>query len=464
MAGPQHHELPRHDATLEELGYAQELKRTMSLGDVVIFGLIYMVPMAPLAVFGIIYNFSHGMPALVYVVAGIAMVFSAMSYKEMAKRFPVAGSVYSYVRLGINRFFGFVSGWAILLDYLLLPALLSVFAAAAMTSVLPGVPGFVWVILFVVLAAAINLRGITLTAGMNLVFLVLQCLVLAVFVVGAAVAVAQGRGAFSLGPVFRADEFSWEIVFGAIPIAALSYIGFDAISTLNEEAKGGGRTVSKATMIVLVVVTLLFVAQVYLAAIFVPAGTVFEDGDPVNNAFYDIAGQVVGPWFKVVITLTSALVAIFANSIASQATSSRLVFSMARDRQLPAVFAKVGKHQVPRNAMFLVAGLSLVVGIVGTTQQELLTTLVTFGALTAYILLNVAVVVHFGIRRRSRHWFLHWTSPLLGTLVLGYALWNANPHAQLLGLGWLLIGIGIAGYWAFRERGTDTGSAAPAGH
>ncbi|MFF8773536.1 APC family permease [Kitasatospora sp. NPDC015120] len=434
----------------------------MSLGDVVAFGLIYMVPMAPLAVFGIIYNFSHGMPALVYVVAGVAMVFSAMSYKEMAKRFPVAGSVYSYVRLGINRFFGFVSGWAILLDYLLLPALLSVFAAAAMTSVLPGVPEFVWVILFVVLAAAVNLRGITLTAGMNLVFLVIQCLVLAVFVIGAAVAVAQGRGAFTLDPVFRADEFSWEIVFGAIPIAALSYIGFDAISTLNEEAKGGGRTVSKATMVVLVVVTLLFVTQVYLAAVFVPADTVFADGDPVNNAFYDIAGKVVGPWFKVVITLTSALIAIFANSIASQATSSRLVFSMARDRQLPAVFAEVGKHQVPRNAMFLIAGLSLVIGIAGTTRQELLTTLVTFGALTAYILLNIAVIVHFGIRGRSRNWFLHWTSPLLGTLVLGYALWNADPHAQLLGLGWLLVGIGIAGSWAFRTRHPDTEAAATA--
>ncbi|WP_449277662.1 APC family permease [Leucobacter sp. GX24907] len=431
-------------AQLEELGYTQELKRSMSLTDVVVYGLIYMVPMAPLAVFGIIYNFSGGTPALVYVVAAFAMVFSAISYKEMAKRFPIAGSVYSYVRLGLNRFVGFIAGWAILLDYLLLPALLSVFAAAAMTSLVPGIPEFVWVIVFVVLAATVNLRGITLTAGMNKIFLLIQLVVLAIFVVGALVAVAQGRAELSFAPFFQTDEFSWAIVFGAIPIAALSFIGFDAISTLNEEAKGGGPTVSKATMIVLVAVTLLFVIQVYLASIFVPVGTEFAEGDATNNAFYYIAGDVVGGWFQVLITLTSALIAIFANSIASQATSSRLVFSMARDRQLPKFLSYVSGRQVPRNAMLLIAGLSLVIGVVGTAEQELLTTLVTFGALTAYILLNIAVIGHFAIAQRSRSFFIHLISPIIGTAVLAYALWSTGPLTKIIGVGWLIIGAVVA--------------------
>lgn len=439
---------------LEEFGYAQELKRSMSLTDVVVYGLIYMVPLATLPVFGIIYNFSGGMPALVYLVAAIAMFFSALSYKEMAKKFPIAGSVYSYVRIGLNRFVGFLAGWAILLDYLLLPALLSVFAAAAMVAVVPAIPAWVWIVVFVVLAAAINLRGIGLTAGMNMVFLAIQLIVLLIFVVGALIAVAQGKAAFTLDPIFQSAQFSWAIVFGAIPIAALSFIGFDAISTLNEEAKGGGAAVSKATMIVLFAITIIFVVQVYLAAIFVPTGTVFAAGDATNNAFYNIAGNVVGPWFKVVITLTSALIAIFANSIASQATSSRLVFSMARDGQLPRVLSRVSvKRQIPRNAMFLIAGLSLVIGIVGTSEQELLTTLVTFGALTAYILLHVAVIAHFGVKLRSRRLFVHWISPVLGILVLGYALWSANVNAKVLGLAWLLIGVGIALYFRFSKKG-----------
>ena len=445
-------------ATLERFGYQQELRRSMSLTDVVVYGLIYMVPMAPLPVFGIIFNFSAGMAGLVYLVAAFAMVFSALSYKEMALRYPIAGSVYSYVRMGLNDFVGFLAGWAILLDYLLLPALLSVFAAAAMVSLWSAVPAWTWIVVFVVLAAAINLGGISFTATMNKLFLSVQLIVLGIFIVWVLSDVANGRAHLALWPVFSSQHFSWGIVFGAIPIAALSFIGFDAISTLNEEARGGGRAVSKATMIVLVAVTVLFVLQVYLAAIYVPEGTTFADGASTNNAFYNIAGQVVGHWFKVLITLTSALIAIFANSIASQATSSRLVFSMARDKQLPHFLAYVSSRAVPRNAMLFIAGLSLVIGIIGTQEQALLTTLVTFGALTAYILLHVAVLTHFGIRGRSRHWFVHWASPMIGSAVLIYALWSADIHAKILGVCWLALGVLIATY--FRRSGrlqmTDT--------
>lgn len=433
---------------LEEFGYKQELRRSMSLSDVVVFGLIYMVPLAPLPVFGLIYNFSNGMAALVYIVAAIAMVFSAISYAEMAKRYPIAGSVYSYVQKGMNPFIGFIAGWAILLDYLLLPALLSVFAATAMVSLLPSIPAWVWVIAFVILAAIINLRGMKLTAGMNKIFLIIQMIVLGIFVIGALFALANGQATLSWSPIYHSTNFNWTIVFGAIPLAALSFIGFDAISTLNEEAKGGGQTVSKATMIVLVVVTILFVMQVYLASIFVPTGTYFADGNEVNNAFYNLSAQVVAPWFKVVITLTSALVAIFANSIASQATSSRLVFSMARDGKLPKFLAWVNpKTKAPQNSMLFIAILSLIIGVTGSAHQGFLTTLVTFGALTAYILLNLAVLYHFGIAHKSQRFFAHWISPVLGTAVLGYALWNTEIMTKIIGIGWLLLGIAVAIYF-----------------
>lgn len=431
---------------LEEFGYTQELRRSMSVTDVVVYGLIYMVPMAPVAVFGTIHAFAHGMSALVYVVAAIAMVFSAISYREMALRYPIAGSVYSYVRRGLRPFVGFVAGWAILLDYLLLPALLSVFAAVAMTSLVPAIPAWVWIAVFVVSAAAINLVGINFTARINLIFLGIQLVVLTVFVVAAIVTVAQGQGSFTLDPLYRPAGFSWGIVFGAIPLAALSFIGFDAISTLNEEAEGGGPAVARATMIVLVAVTVLFVTQVYFAAAFAPADGVFPNDTAELNAFYNISGTVLGDWFRVVVTLASALIAIFANSIASQATSSRLVFSMARDRQVPHFLAYVTpKRQVPQNAMFLIAGVSLVIGVVGAEQSTLLVTLVTFGALTAYIMLHVAVFWHLGIRGgHRRQIFAHIISPVLGAAVLLYALWSANTNAKVLGLSWMAIGIIIA--------------------
>lgn len=430
---------------LAELGYTQELKRSMSLTDVVVYGLIFMVPLAPAGVFGTIFNYSHGMTALIYLVAGVAMIFSALSYKEMAKDYPVAGSVYSYVRLGTTKLLGFLAGWAILLDYLLLPALLSILGASAMAVLAPDIPGWIWVVIFVGLAAAINLRGIVLTSRMNMIFLVIQIAAFAIFVGGALLAVAQGRAAFSLTPLYQPEFMTLALVFGAIPLAALAYIGFDAISTLNEEAKGGGRTVSRATMVVLVLVIVLFVSQVYLAALFVPTTEPFPPGDATNNAFYNIAGVVVAPWFKVAFTLVSALVALFANVLVSHATTSKMVFAMARDGQLPRVFARVSAvRRVPRTAMLTVAALSLAIGILAVGQIEILTLMVTFGALTAYILLHISVIIHFGIRNGSKKVFTHWISPILGIIVLGYALVSTSDLAKIVGLSWIAIGLIIA--------------------
>jgi amino acid transporter len=206
-------------------------------------------------------------------------------------------------------------------------------------------------------------------------------------------------------------------------------------------------------MIVLWTVTALFVVQVYIAAIFVPAGTVFADGDDTNNAFYNLTGQIMAHWFQVVVTLTAALIALFANIVASNATSSRLVFSMARDRQLPKILAKVNsKTKAPANAMIFVTVLSLIVGIFGVENPALLTSLVTFGALTAYILLHVSVLVHFGARLKSRKIFVHWVSPILGAAVLIYALWSASDNAKVVGLVWLAIGVVIAGYFRVTGR------------
>ncbi len=430
---------------LKALGYKQELNRTMTLTDVIIYGLIFMVPLAPVSVFGTIFNFAHGMVALVYVVAGAAMFFSALSYKEMAKEYPVAGSVYSYVRLGTTKFIGFLSGWAILLDYLLLPALLCILAASAMGALLPDVPGWIWVVAIIAVVAFINLRGIKLTARMNMIFLVIQGAALVIFVGGALVAISQGHAEFSIDPFFQPEFFSWDLVFTAIPVAALSYVGFDAISTLNEEAKGGGKAVSRATMIVLFLVIVLFVAQVYFAALFVPTSAPFDDGDATNNAFYYISETVVAPWFKIVFTLITALIALFANVLVSHATTSKMIFAMARDGQLPRRLAVVSeKHQVPTTAMILVTILTAIIGVLAVGQIDLIVTMVTFGALTAYILLHISVIQQFGIRAKSKKFFLHWISPLIGIAVLGYALYSTNENAKIVGLSWLVIGAIVA--------------------
>ena len=101
------------EAELEALGYRQELKRSLSLADLVVYGLVFIGPIAPFTVFGFVYNASHGMPPIVYAVGLVAMVFTAFSYMTMSHEVPVAGSVYAYVARGVGETAGFLAGWAI---------------------------------------------------------------------------------------------------------------------------------------------------------------------------------------------------------------------------------------------------------------------------------------------------------------------------------------------------------------
>jgi amino acid transporter len=444
-------------ARLRELGYEPELVRTLSVRDLVIHGLIYMVPLAPIGVFGILYNLSAGAVAAVYVIAAIAMLFSAISYKEMAQVFPLSGSTYSYVSLGTNRFLGFVSGWAILLDYLLLPALLCVLSASALTTIMPAVPAWMWVVLFVAITAVTNLLGMNVAAKMNKYSLYIQLAILAVFLSWAAVLVLQGHAHLTLDPFHPHGGASWAVVAGAIPVAAFSFLGFDAVSTLNEEAKGGGKAVSKATMLVMYLSTALFVVQVYFACILVPNGTHYADGTAANNAFYNLVGDIMDNKFKLFIVLNSALFAALGNITAANATASRLVYSMARDGHLPKLFARVsGRHKVPVNAMIMISALALAIGIFGVSQASLLTTLVTFGALLSYILMHFSVITHFFKRNGSRQWFTHVISPLLGAAILMVALWDADANAKIVGIIWLVIGVGVATYLRLSGRDLKT--------
>ena len=142
--------------------------------------------------------------------------------------------------------------------------------------------------------------------------------------------------------------------------------------------------------------------------------------------------------------------------MSQRSSASRLVYSMARDGHLPKFFARVsGGQRVPVNAMILISGLSLAIGIFGVRQAGLLTTLVTFGALLSYILLHFSVIIHFAKRLGSRRWVAHVISPLLGASILLVALWEADTNAKIVGTCWLVIGIGVGVYRRVAGRSLD---------
>jgi amino acid transporter len=433
-----------NEASLAELGYQQELRRSLRLRDLLVYGMIFMVPIAPFAIFGVVFNASKGMVPLTYVIGLVAMLFTALSYREMSRAFPVAGSVYTYAGRGIAPWVGFLAGWAILLDYLLVPTLLYVTGAAALDTVLPAVPQWLWVVIFVLINTVVNLAGIETTARANRLFLVGELIVLAIFLVAAAIAVSKGvHGAhWSSTPFYNGSQFSPSLVFAALSVAVLSFLGFDAISTQSEEVRGGPKVVGRATVLSLCLVAVVFIVQTYLATLLVPGTTEFSGEDATNQAFYTVAGYAAGHWLTVLVAVTSALAAAVANSLVAQNATSRLLYSMARDRTLPKFLAHVSeKRRVPERAILLVAVVSLVLGIFFVGQVEFLSTLVNFGALFSFLLLHISVGTYYLIKRRQRTFGLHLVVPLIGFVIIGYVLLNADVHAKIGGLIWLAIGV-----------------------
>ena len=443
------------DGDLAEFGYKQELDRRLSTTDLVVYGLVFMVPIAPWAIFGVVYNAAGGMVPLVYVIGLVAMIFTALSYAQMAKAFPVAGSVYSYVGRSIHPNLGFLAGWTILLDYLLVPTLLYVFAAESMAGVFPDVPKQVWIVVFLILNTGINYIGISFTAIVNRLFLVAELLFVAIFIVMAVLAIVHGtNGAeFTTKPLFNSAEFSPGLIGTALSIAVLSFLGFDGIATLSEEAKGGRRSAGVAMISALLLVALFFITQTWLAAMLVPNTKSFSDAE-VNNAFFGIVQGVSNHGWQIAFLLMNALAVGLANAVAAQSATSRLLFSMSRDGRLPGFLSYVNpRTKVPERAIILVGALTLVLGLFFVGQIAVISSLVNFGALTAFLLLHVSVVVWYVGRNGSKNYFLHLVSPVIGFLVIAYVLWNADANAKIGGIVWLVVGVAVLAYYKSRGIG-----------
>jgi amino acid transporter len=432
---------------IEQYGYTQELHRSLTFGDLLVYGLVFMVPIAPFGIFGGVFQGSGGMVALAYAIGMVAMMFTALSYAQMSRAFPMAGSVYTYAGRGIAAPVGFLSGWMILLDYVLVPGLLYLIAGIAMNSLFSAIPVWLWLVGFVVLNTAVNYMGIEMTAKVNKVMLIGELIVLAIFMVIGIVALAQGKGrGFDLSPLYNADTFSISLVFGAVSIAVLSFLGFDGISMLAEENKESARAIGRSMVAALLLAGVLFIMQTWIAALLVPdPDGLIKNGDPGGTAFYDAAAVAAGAWLAKLTALATAIAWGFANSLVAQAATSRLLYAMARDRQLPSFLAKVHPTKgVPINATLLVAVVSLALGLYMASRDDgitLLSTLVNFGALTAFLVLHVSVVWHYVVRSGSRNWWSHLIAPVIGFVILLVVVVNADVAAQRLGFVWLGIGV-----------------------
>lgn len=432
--------------------YREQLDRRLELRHLVVYGMLFVVPIAPMAVYGFVARESFGMVPFVYAVGIVAMLFTALSYKQMSGAFPYAGSVYSYVQRGLHPYAGFIAGWMILADYLLIPALIYAFSASWLRGLLPAVPIWVWVVAFVVINTSINMLGIRLQARTHLSLLAIEIIALIVFLVLAIDFVFvghHGAGGWSIAPFWQPQHWNGRFIATATSIAVLSFLGFDAISTLAEETRNPRTAIGNATVLTLLLLGGIFIFETYVAALAHPD---YASLDP-QLGFFEIARDVGGPWLYLALIIVNVIAAGIANALAAQAAISRILFSMGRDRVLPGSGFLSRIHprmKTPVNATLLVAVLSLVLALL--VPGEALLKLVNFGALTAFMLLNVTVFAFFFVKRGEHDRpFRYAVFPAAGLAIVGFVWSGFDRVTFLFGGAWLVAGL-IVGGFKFRRN------------
>src|SRR5215213_10401797 len=321
--------------TIEGFGYHQELHRALKFRHLLAYGMVFMVPIAPMGIYGFVVGPGLGMVPFIYMVGIIAMTFTALSYRWMSQEFPITGSVYSYVQRGLNAHLGFLAGWMIMADYLLAPALLYDFTGTWLNALVPQVPIWVFIVAFVAINTFVTGRGITVTARTNFVLLALELVALAIFITIAIKYVfvdGGGTGGLSLDPIYQPGNIDLGFIGAATSIAVLSFLGFDGISTLAEETERPERTVGNATVAALLILGAIFVTQTYLAALILPD---FKGLDP-ELAFFEIGRVAGGPFLYYLLLVVNVIAVGIANALAAQLAISRILYSVSRDGMLPA--------------------------------------------------------------------------------------------------------------------------------
>lgn len=414
------------------------LNRVLGLWDLVFYGVVLIQPIAAVGLFGVAQEMSHGQMVSTVLIAMCAMMLTAVSYGRMASVYPSAGSAYTYVSRGLNEHIGFLAGWAMVLDYLIVPIVSTIYAALTLTRMVPGIPYSAWVVLLTIVITALNVAGIRSAAKSNIVLLGAMCVVIIWFFVMTTRYLALHGGApalFSLQPIYNPATFDWRAVFTATSFAALTYIGFDGVTTLAEDVKNPKKNVLIATVLVCLLTGIMSSLQIYLAARVWPS---YNDFPNVETAFLDVCGRAGGPWLFQAMAVT-LFVACVGSSFTGQLGAGRLLYGMGRDGVLPnVVFGRLNGRGTPVINVLLIGAITLAGAL--TISYEHAAEVLNFGAFIAFMGVNLAAMRTF-YRHGSFASLLRDVAVPLGGFLFCAVIWISLPRlAKEIGVAWLIAG------------------------
>jgi len=427
---------------------APRLHRALGLWDLILYGMIVIQPTAPMPVYGIMSQRAHGHAVTTVLLAMVAMLFTAISYGRMARAYPSAGSAFTYVGSEIHPALGYVTGWGMAMDYMLNPIVCTILCSKFALNFFPEIPYPAFVVMFLALFTGLNLFGIRTSARINDTLAAAMGIVIVIFLAAAARYVFRtphdGIALFTR-PFYDPQTFSVPAVLGGTSLAVLTYIGFDGISTLSEEAENPKRNILLATVLVCLITGVLASIEVYAAQLVWPTSEPFPD---VDTAYVAVAGRAAGHWLFSLINIT-LLVATIGSGMGSQLGAARLLYGMGRGNAIPKSFfgAIEPTRRIPRNNVLFVG----VFGLIGTTflTFERAAELLNFGALLAFMGVNVASFTRYFLRERKRN-VSNFLVPILGFTVCLLLWLSLSRPAKIVGVIWMALGIA---YGAFRTRG-----------
>ncbi len=423
------------------------LRRTLTLWDLIFIGIVIIQPIAPMGVYGVISNRAGGHVVTTILIAMVAMLFTAISYGRMARVYPSAGSAYTYVSQEIHPALGYLTGWAMVMDYVLNPLICTVICSKLTQNIIP-LPYWLLAVLFAAFFSGVNLLGVKTSARINEVLAAGMMVVVVIFFVFVARTI-YGLHQFGAGyftqPFYNPQTFSWGGVFGGTSIAVLTYIGFDGISTLSEEVENPRRNILLATVLTCVVIGILSALEVYAAQL-VWSSQQF-DPTKIESAF-PLVAQRAGGFFLFHLLNFTILIANIGSGMGAQLAAARLLYGMGRSDALPrSFFGQVDEvRRVPRNNVLLIGLLALAGAMVISYERG--AELLNFGALIAFMGVNLAALVRY--YGRGAKTVSNLVPPVLGFLICALLWWNLSAPAKKLGIVWVAVGIA---YGAWRTRG-----------
>lgn len=425
------------------------LKRSLRFWDLVLYGIVLIQPTAPMPSFGVIYQSARGHAVTAILLAMVAMLLTSVSYGRMARVYPQGGSAFLYVGKEIHPSLGYITGWCLVMDYVLNPLICTIWCSKAAMNFLPGVPYIVWACFFALLFTLLNCNGVETSARINAgMAAALGVVIVLVLVAGVRwlLHFSHPSGAFFLQPFYDPASFNTSGLLRGTSIAVLTYIGFDGISTLTDEAKDPARSVPRAIVLTCLITGVLASIEVYIAQLIWPRGLAFPD---VDTAYVHVAGRMGGPILFLIVN-AALLLANMGSGMASQLGAARLLYAMGQDGALPRKFfgAVSRKSRIPRNNVLLIGAICLIGALIFSYQLG--TELLNYGALLAFMGVNISSLLRGWRHGRMAQWFPMLLS--LGGFATCLFLWvNLGSYARAAGTGWALLGILL---WIVRRRST----------